>query len=64
MTAFLNHGVKAKMCETAPYVNSVGTQYIAARAKVELACDSTQQQGLALSTCIGLADGVIHPATE
>ena len=36
----LNHGVKAKMCETTPLVNSVGSQYIAARAQHELACDS------------------------
>ena len=57
MTAYLNHGVKAKMCETTPYVNSVGTQYIAARAKIELACDSIREQGPALSTCIGLAHG-------
>ena len=65
MTAFLNHGVKAKMCETTPYVNSVGTQYIAARAKIQLACDSIRKQGPALSnSCIGFADGMIHPATE
>ena len=34
MTAYLNHGVKAKMCETTPFVNSVGSQYIAARAQL------------------------------
>ena len=44
MTAYLNHGVKAKMRETTPYVNSVGAQYIAARAKIELACDSIREQ--------------------
>ena len=27
MTSYLNHGVKAKMCETTPFVNSVGSQY-------------------------------------
>ena len=32
MTSYLSQGVKAKMCETTPYVNSVGTQYIASRA--------------------------------
>ena len=57
-------GVKAKMCETTPYVNSVGTQYIAARAKIELTCDSIREQGPALHTCIGLADGTIHPASD
>ena len=31
--------MKAKMCETIPYVNAVGTQSIAARAKIELACE-------------------------
>ena len=45
----LNHGVKAKMCETTPYVNSVGTQYIAARANIELACDSVRDRGLPLA---------------
>ena len=64
MTAYLNHGVKAKMCETTPYVNSVGMQYIAAHAKIELACDSTRKQGPALSTYIGLADGAIQSASD
>ena len=45
MTAFLNHGVKVKQCETTSFVNSVGSQYIAARAQVELACDSIRNQG-------------------
>ena len=34
MTSYLSHGVKAKMCETTPFVNSVGTQYIASRARL------------------------------
>ena len=38
MTSYLTHGVKAKMCETTPFVNSVGSQYIAARAQLEVAC--------------------------
>ena len=33
------------MCETTPFVNSVGTQYIASRAQIEKACDSLRQQG-------------------
>ena len=45
ITAYLNHGVKAKMCETTPCVNCVGSQYIAARAQIEQACDSLQSQG-------------------
>ena len=44
MTAYLHHCVKAKMCETTPYVNSGGTQYITARAKIELACDSIRKR--------------------
>ena len=64
MTTYLNQGVKAKMCETTPFVSAVGAQYIAALAKIELACDSIQEQGATLSTCIGLADGVIHPASD
>ena len=36
MTTYLHQGVKAKMCETTPFANTVGTQYIAARAKIEL----------------------------
>ena len=45
MTAYLNHGVKAKMCETTPSVNGVGSQYVAARAQIERACDSLRSQG-------------------
>ena len=33
MTTYLKHGVKAKMCETTPFVNSVGSQYIASSGK-------------------------------
>ena len=29
MTAYLNHGVKAKMCETTPFVDTVGARYVA-----------------------------------
>ena len=42
LTTYLNHGVKAKMCETTPFVNSLGSQYTASRAQTELACDSTE----------------------
>ena len=64
MTSYLNQGVKAKMCETTPLVNTVGTQYIAARAKIEMACDSIRAQGPSLQTCIGLADGKVHQVSE
>ena len=64
MTTYLNHGVKAKMCEATPCVKSVGSQYIAARAQIELACDSARSQGPALNTCIGLSDGVVHQAKK
>ena len=55
MTSYLNHGVKAKMCEATPF---------AARAQVELLFDSLRSQGKALSTCIGLSEGIAHQATE
>ena len=54
MTSYLSHGVKAKMCETTPCVNSVGTQYIASRAQTEKACDSLRQQDSSMKKAIGL----------
>ena len=54
MTSYLEHGVKAKMCETTPFVNSVGAQYIASRAQIEKACDSLRQQGSSVKQAIGL----------
>ena len=45
MTSYLTHGVKAKMCETIPFVNTVGTQYVASRAQLEQACDSLTATG-------------------
>ena len=64
MTSYLTHGVKAKMCETIPFVNSVGTQYVASRAQLEQACDSLRQQGSSMTTTIGLSDGdVCTPTT-
>ena len=64
MTSYLTHGVKAKMCETAPFVNSVGTQYVASRAQLEQACDSLRQQGSSMKTTIGLSNGdVCTPTT-
>ena len=38
MSYYLSQGVKAKMCKTNPFVNALGTLYMAARARVELAC--------------------------
>ena len=64
MTAYLNHGVKAKMCETTPFVNAVGARYVASRAYIEQACDSLRSQGLSVTTCIGLSKGVVHQVTE
>ena len=58
MTAYLNHGVKAKMCEATPLVNSMGSQYVASRAQIEKACDSPSQH------VIGLSDGLVHPLEE
>ena len=55
MTSSLTHGVKAKMCETTPFVNSVGTQYIASRAQIEQACGSLRQHGSSVTKTIGLS---------
>ena len=55
MTAYLNHGVQAKMCETTPFVNTVGAHYVASRAQIEQACDSLRQQGSSRVTKIGLS---------
>ena len=64
MTSYLAHGVKAKICETTPFVNSVGTQYIASRAQIERACDSLRQQGSSKKTTIGLTNvGLCTPTT-
>ena len=57
MTSYLSNGVKAKMCVTTPFVNSVGTQYIASRAQIEQACDSLRQQGESMYQSIGLWHG-------
>ena len=61
MTTYLNQGVKAKMCETTPCVKTVGTQYSAARAKIELAYDPIRAQGKSLNSCLGIADGKSSP---
>ena len=64
MTSYLTHGVKAKMCETTPFVNSVGTQYVASRAQLEQACDSLRQQGSSRKMIVGLSsDNVCAPTT-
>ena len=55
MTSYLSHGVKAKMCETTPFVNTVGTHYMASRAQIEQACDSLRQQGSSQVSTIGLS---------
>ena len=64
MTSYLTHGVKAKMCETIPFVNSVGTQYVASRAQLEQACDSLRQQGSSRKLTVGLSsDDACAPTT-
>ena len=55
MTAYVTHGVKAKMCETTPFVNTVGAHYVASNAQLELACDSLRQQGSSRVTTIALS---------
>ena len=54
MTSYLTHGVKAKMCETTPFVNSVGAQYVASRAQIEQACDSLRHASM--SADVGVYD--------
>ena len=63
MTSYLTHGVKAKMCETIPLVNTVGAQYVASRAQLEQACDSLRQQGSSMMTTIGLSKGDVCAPT-
>ena len=55
MTSYLTHGVKAKMRETTPFVNTVGAHYVASRAQIEEACDSLRQQGSSKVSTIGLS---------
>ena len=55
MTSYLNHGVKAKMCETTQFVNTVGAHCAASRAQLEQACDSLRQQDSSRVTKIGLS---------
>ena len=43
------------MCETTPFVNTVGAHYVASRAQLEQACDSLRQQGSSRVTTIGLS---------
>ena len=53
------------MCETIPFVNSVGTQYIASRAQIEKACDSLRQHGHSVKQAIGLTKvDLCTPTTE
>ena len=63
MTAYLNHGVKAKMRETTPFVNAVGAHYVASRAQIEQACDSLRHQGKSMVTKIGLSKGDVCAET-
>ena len=64
MTTHLNHGVKAKMCETTPFGIPVGAHYVASRAYIEQTCDSLRSQGQSITTCIGLSKGAVHPMEE
>ena len=48
------------MRETIPFVNTLGTQYVAARAKVELACDKIREQGQAQNTKFGICDEAVN----
>ena len=59
MTSYLNQGVKAKMCEAVPFVNSMASQYVAARARVELACDAPPQSDVLQVAQYGIHERVI-----
>ena len=64
MTTYLHQGVKAKMCEATQFLNTVGTQDIAARAKVELACDSIRTQGQSVIIRLEISDNALHDVSE
>ena len=64
MTAYISIMVKAKMCETTPFVNTVGAHYVASRAHIEEACDSLRSQGQSMTTHVGLFKGDVHPIGE
>ena len=48
------------MCETTPFVNTVGAHYVASRAQLELACDSLRQPGSSRVPKIGLSKVDAH----
>ena len=52
------------MCETTPFVNSVGTHYVASRAHIEKACDSLRSQGQSITKRVGLSEVLVHPIEE
>ena len=60
----LPNGVKVKMCDTTPVVNTVGAHCVASRAHIEQACDSLRTQGQSITTHIGLSRGDVHPIEE
>ena len=62
-TSYLTHGVKANMCETISFVNTVGPQYVSSRGHFEQACDSLRQQGSSMTTTIGLSKGEVCAPT-
>ena len=45
-------------------MNSLGTQCIAARARVELACDKIREQGQSMDTKFGICDNTVSDLTE
>ena len=63
MTSYLTHGLKAKMCENTPFVNTVGARYVESRAQIEQACDSLRQQGSSKVSTIGLSKGDVCAST-
>ena len=64
MSSYLTHGVKAKMCETIPFVNSVGTQYVASKATIGLSNgDVCPPTTLAESPFCTIAEALMVPAS-
>ena len=52
------------MCETTPFVNTVGAHYVASRAHIVQACDSLRSQGQSIITHVGLSRGEVRPIEE
>ena len=64
MTSCLTQGAKAKICEAVPYVNSMGSQYAAAPARVELGWDALRHSRMLQVAQYGIHERVIKDILE